>query len=355
MTSDPLRAPPRCLRVLLREDDVLLFSLIPGTGAEALLPIVEGQFAAADVFPLRAVDSGKAIAAAAAERPEGYRLVCGNFLFGPYDDGLYKHVAQNPLRMTMLRDPVARTACEFREIVENPAHPQHQEVVTEGLDLTQFAKNPRFRPYVYNRQARHLVGATRSVTLEGVDSLADELLLTIAKERLEEMAFFGLHEHLLESAQLLLYTFGWDPDATSADRLAAAEGLSGYGGVSEEAREAIGEQTRVDAELYRLASRLLTQRHEQMIEELIHYHHRWRPQEATAAKVRQLEEIVTEQRDALAVQRRDLKRLKAIEHSWGWRMLVEVSGLRQQLIPPESPVEPLYMGVRRLLLGRWVR
>ena len=269
--ADGLAVTARPIRVLLHPDDVLFFLHIPKTGGNSLTSILDAHFAPWEIFPFHFTrEAQNQFHALSPARLRSYRLVRGHYPFGPYSQ-LWKHMVQNPICLTMLRDPVFRTISQYRQIIRNPADSAHKEVTSQRLSLEAFVCHPRHHHNVVNHQVRRLVGSVRGASqgYEDPNALCHEALLVLAKQRLEQFAFVGLTERFRESVDLLTYTFGWDPVA-EIPVLNAAPDPSSREAIPAPALDAITQRTRLDAQLYAYATELFEARLNRMKESSAH-------------------------------------------------------------------------------------
>jgi hypothetical protein len=241
---------------ILQPDDVLLFIHIPKTAGTTLISLLDQQFAQDEIFPFHSVSSPDQLCGFQPQQIGNYRFIRGHYQFGPYDDKLYRFIIQNPICMTILRDPVTRTISEYRHYVRNPG-PMHDEIVANGTTLMEYVCAPKYYRRVVNRQTRLVLGAVGGFPLRYDDdkALSNEALIRLAKERIEQFAFVGMTERLEESIRLLFYTFGWQLEGVIPS-LNISPTPSTWDTVSQEALQAIKERTQLDAELYQFAEKI---------------------------------------------------------------------------------------------------
>jgi hypothetical protein len=267
---------PRPITVRLYPDDVLFFLHIPKTGGITLTSILDTQFSRWEIFPFRhSGASPERFETFSSARLAGYRLVRGHYQFGPYDDRIWKHIVQNPICITMLRDPVRLTISYYRHILRDRTHPMHEEVTSQKLSLEAYVCDSRHFERVVNSQVHRVVGSVKGQPqgYNDPNALCDEALLVLAKQRLDQFAFVGLTERFRESVDLLTYTFGWSPVA-EIPVLNAAPDPSTPEAIPPAALDAITQRTRLDAQLYAYATKLFEARLNRMNEELAHSHER---------------------------------------------------------------------------------
>jgi hypothetical protein len=253
---------------MINDDDVILFLHIPKTAGLSLISYLDSQFSSEQIFPLHSARNPEMFLAYKPEQMSKYRLIRGHHRFGPFDERIYKTIVQNPLIMTILRDPVARTISAYRHYLRTPESALHDELVSEGITLKQYVSYPKYAHKVDNRQTRLIVGEYRSRQKDEIRcmKLSDEALLRVAKQKLEQFAFIGLTERFEESLHLLTYTFGW-PAPSEMPLLNVSPIPATRDSVTEDVIEAIEERTKLDMELYRFAELLFEERLNQMAEE----------------------------------------------------------------------------------------
>jgi len=145
---------------------------------------------------------------------KAYDLVVGHFEFS------VRTLMDNPLCMTMLRDPVQRVLSYYRFIRSASQHASHERF--QALDLRDIFNDPKDSMPVRNHQTRLFgrdfnVQARRQYLLnEQSDSdpakppfEASPTSLKLAQRRISNLSFVGLTERFQESLQLLCYSFGW--------------------------------------------------------------------------------------------------------------------------------------------------
>jgi hypothetical protein len=260
MSNGPRRL---LLRVTLNRDDVLFFQHIPNTGGLSLIAFLDSQFAEDEIFPLHSAGSEGELSKFTPEQLQRFRLIRGHFRFGPYDNGIYRYLAQNPIRITFLREPVSRTISAYH-------HQRRIRKFGEETTLEDFLTDPQYARCVANLQTRLIVGEIKAAAAGGMDKdrLPDSVLLQIAKENLEFMAFVGLTEQFRASMQLLCYTFDWRMPRDIPQINASPEPFD-PSTLPPSTLERLKEKTRLDAELYEFATGLFQARHRQMVDDLV--------------------------------------------------------------------------------------
>ena len=273
----PSIPPHRPLRVTLNSDDTLFFQHIPKTGGLSLIALLDSQFPQDAIFPLHSSASEAEFAKFTPEEARRFRLIRGHFRFGPYDNGIYRYITQNPIRITFLREPISRTISAYR-------HQRRMQKFDEATTLEEYLTDPKYAKFVVDLQTRLTVGKIKAGVQEWAEKkpLPDSVILQVAKENLEFMAFVGLTEKFKESMQLLCHTFGWQMPPEIPQINSSPEPFD-PASIPASTLELIKEKTRLDAELYAFAVELFQQRYAQMIDELMDENYRLRHPNAKEA------------------------------------------------------------------------
>jgi hypothetical protein len=265
---------------LIGDDDVFLFVHIPKAAGLSVISVLDLQFDTEEIFPLHSLPSPDSLSIYHSSQLKKVRLVRGHFRFGPGDRGLYAHIAQNPILMTVLRDPVDRVVSAYkycRSTLIVQVQPKQVTVRKASLEeatrtwdqrrrqlysaasavsLREFARDPYFHDQVYNRQAFFVLGISRGFPRSPGDpaALSETALTHMAIQRLEQFAFVGIVEHLGESLTAMASMFGWslpdrvphlnESEATRAD-------------IPLDTRRDIEERNRIDFALYERAKAIL--------------------------------------------------------------------------------------------------
>lgn len=307
----------RPLQVGLRSADILHFLHIPKTGGTSLYEILASQFPEPQVFPRAARETLiDGLRSSATRQPFRYRLTRMH-----HDYSVYRYFPRKPIFVTMLRNPAERVVSLYGHIQRVVGHPLHTYLLERQLDLEGFCLDPIFQEGIHNAQVQYLVGKRE----EGV--LTRAATLEIAKIRLDEFAFFGMVERFAESIHLLFHTFGWSEVEYAALNV-RPEGASPT--IDPRTLEIVRSLTELDHELYEYACGLFDKRIAQMIEE------KWEEQKKGRLLLRSLRLMV--------IRGKDLKRLTDPSR-------IQLSRLRRVLVPEGSALEPIYVGLRKRLLG----
>jgi hypothetical protein len=249
----------RPLRIQLRQDDVLLFLHIPKTAGLSLIELLDSQFPVELIFPLHSAPTPDMFDVFSEKSLQSYRLVRGHFRFGPYAPGVYSHITQNPLIMTMLRHPVERLISAYHFVMRSTHNRLHAEFVSKGVTFQQYVSDPEYENLTENVLTRVVIGHI----CPNPKSLSDEAKAHLARQHLEQFAFVGIAERFAESINLLCHIFGWQlpaalprvnvsPQAAKRDSLAAD--VLGY----------VTKKNHLDIALYEFAMNLFDMRLKQM-------------------------------------------------------------------------------------------
>lgn len=255
----------RPLRINLQPDDVLLYVHIPKTGGTSLISILDSKFPERKIFPLHSPANENLFWAFTPQELKQFRFVRGHYRFGPYDESVYRHISQNPICITMLRDPIQRTVSSYRHIIRTPDHRLHATLLANGSTLRDYLTREEYLPQITNLQTRIVVGAypARPSGLRRRKTISDKTMVMFAKQRLEQYAFVGLMERFEESIELLTYTFDW-PDVEEIPRLNIASDSFSPESIEEDLLEIMRHKTALDRKLYHHAQNIFQGRVERM-------------------------------------------------------------------------------------------
>ncbi len=256
---------------------ILYFFHIPKTAGISMRVALTERFWPEQAFPGQAW--GHLLSCTPDELAE-YRL-----FFGHFYSNLYRVLPEQPLTITVIREPIARSLSHFRSIWLKPEHYYHEAARQLG-SLVKFLEDPVGRALITNFQTRMLavdhdpqtVALTRDLSepyvleaeseLATIPDIADAELLARAKARLDSFAFVGLTDRLRESLWLLDYMFGWWPAAeVPRENVTPIDGVSGD--ISPDALAMLKALTALDAELYRYAAQRFNTDYAQMMTEII--------------------------------------------------------------------------------------
>lgn len=258
-----MKKPNRPLQFSLHPDDVLTFVHIPKTGGISLIAVLDSVFPKDQICPLHSLPTeGTVLDHFQRGELQRYRLVRGHYYVGPYDGLVHHYMTPNPVLMTVLRDPMARSLSHYRFKIQ-------QKELESHVSLYDWVTAPEHQHTLVNLQTRMIAGAIKGVSrTDAVSGMSDAALLRLAREKLDRMPFVGLTERYHESTQLLCYTFDWPmleevPYYNKTERdvdpaLITAEGLA-----------ELEKRIELDRALYTYGVGLFEQRYRQMVDELM--------------------------------------------------------------------------------------
>lgn len=129
-----------------------------------------------------------------------------------------------PLRnITMLRDPVKQVVSSFKQLVRAKGEPGHY-IWEYYKDFKPIFTSELYGTGYWNLQTRFVsgyfeIGRNPYINYQGTQPFNDPLFLEIAKQNLDNFAFFGVTNQFANAIELLEYIFGWKlapPDKKNA-------------------------------------------------------------------------------------------------------------------------------------------
>lgn len=254
-------------RTLPPGDRELLFFLhVPKTAGISLTALLDAHYAEGEI--LQAQDWREAeglIGEMSAIELARVRCVRGHYWFGPGDRAIHDRLSVDPVVITVMRDPVARTVSAYQHVMRWSEHWLREPLgLSEGetMLLHDFVEHPETQGEIVNLQTRLMVGMVpgnlpRLNVAEITDvPFTDEELLDAAKARLDSFAWVGLTERMEESVLLLTAMMGWAP-VEELPALNVNPVPSAQVEVPAETRAAILDRTALDSKLYAHATGLL--------------------------------------------------------------------------------------------------
>ncbi len=248
------------------EGELLFFLHVPKTAGISLTAILDANFAEGEIFQVQDWrEAEELIEGMSVVELARVRCVRGHYWFGPGDRAVHDHFSVDPVVITVMRDPVARTVSAYQHVMRWPEHWLRQSLGLgdgETMPLHDFVEHPKAQGEIANLQTRLMVGKVpgnppQFNVPEGASvPFAAEELLAAAKARLDSFAWVGLTERMDESVRLLTTMMGWAP-VEELPTLNVNPVPSAQLEVSAEARAAILERTALDSELYAHAGELL--------------------------------------------------------------------------------------------------
>jgi hypothetical protein len=171
----------------------LLFDHMPRCGGTAFTGWLRGHYAPERTLGLEGLGNAERIAAFAAldeRRRHAVELVVGH---GARD--VIGLVRPDMLRITCLRDPVARVLSFHRYVLQEPKHVHHPFVTAESLGLAAFARDPRvpgarnYYTFQFSRIPREEIALDpRAAVDAAIEFLAREFDIVGTVDRFENFA-----------------------------------------------------------------------------------------------------------------------------------------------------------------------
>jgi hypothetical protein len=256
-------------RALPPGDRELLFFLhVPKTAGISLTAVLDANYTEGQILQVQDWREAEGlIGEMSVVELARVRCVRGHYWFGPGDRAIHDRLSVDPVVITVMRDPVARTVSAYQHVMRWSEHWLRETLgLGEGetMSLYDFVVHPETQGEITNLQTRLMVGMVpgnppQLNVGEGADvPLADEELLDAAKARLDSFAWVGLTERMEESVRLLSAMMGWEP-VEELPVLNINPVPSAQVEVPAETRAAILERTVLDSELYAHAAALLDQ------------------------------------------------------------------------------------------------
>jgi hypothetical protein len=248
------------------DGELLFFLHVPKTAGISLTAVLDANYAEGEILQVQDWrDAEGLIEKLSVIELARVRCVGGHYWFGPGDRAVHDRFSVDPVVITVLRDPVARTVSAYQHVMRWPEHWLREELgLGEGetIPLQDFVEHPGTQSEIANLQTRLIVGMVPG-NLPPLDihsgedvPFADEELLDLAKARLGSFAWVGLTERMEESVRLLSAMMGWEP-VEALPELNANPVPSAQIEVPVETRAAILERTALDSELHAYAGELL--------------------------------------------------------------------------------------------------
>lgn len=261
----------RQLGVSLTPRDKLFFLHIPKTAGSSLHQFISAHFDPEAVLPV--YWAGR-IDAQIWSAFRSYSYFRGHFSFG----WMRRALAERPVTLTMLRDPIERFLSLFAYAQQEPAvHVPIHRAVFERLSVDDYVAD------------RHLVRTTGGIFTGNIDPQTSLLVDDLDEDTLREMGgsathtakgwvetarrlldsfeFVGISERFEESLLLLCYTFGWRPPV-QVPRLNVTRRRPRLDHLSAVTIHRIAEYNKLDVELYEHATRLFDERFRRMVDDL---------------------------------------------------------------------------------------
>ena len=260
------------------DNNILYFLHIPKTAGVTLYHILENNFDYESIYR----EHIWAKLFVKFPNLSDFKLIMGHFGYG-----IHRILSQEPLFVTMLRNPVERVISNFEHELRSYTHPFSKTPDKKSI-LQIYLDNPFHKQKYTNIQTYYLgldfdstllvksfantpfselLRATTSVPIYLSPQIPGDKLLDAAKKHLSEFAFFGLAEKFEESLFLLCYTFGWKPIRRYSIINKAKERMNSST-LTKDIIDKIMECNKLDMELYEYAQKLFEQRYDEMVVKL---------------------------------------------------------------------------------------
>lgn len=244
---------------MLGNRDVLFFLHIPKSAGVTLIEVVDQNFGDGETLQSQDWrDAGSVIEGMSPLDLALVRCVRGHHWFGPGDEAIHDRISIDPITITVLRDPVARTVSVYQHVMRWKEHWLREYLDLSGdetMPLLEFVEHPEAQGEILNLQARLILGNVPgnpkqpAARLKGVVSFREEELLERAMARLDTFGWIGLTERMNESVALLTRIMGWNPiDEVPVRNRNVVPSTEVE--LSAETRQAIFDRTQVDRALY---------------------------------------------------------------------------------------------------------
>lgn len=196
----------------------LYFAHIPKTAGTSFIAVLDRLYAQEQICPAQL---WRELATVSPQQLKKYRLFRGHF--GGY--GLDPLLGCSMDRMTLLREPIARSISTFRFIRREPGSRVHRYVMDHDMSLRQFASDPVTSIKITNEQTRQLAfslvdnadrdlwvsDASVAVVDQWVDKNRQPAQKVDQRRRaqtfLRTCKFLGLTERFNDSMDLFAFTF----------------------------------------------------------------------------------------------------------------------------------------------------
>ncbi|GAB4384001.1 MAG: sulfotransferase family 2 domain-containing protein [Phycisphaerales bacterium] len=263
----------------------VLFHHFPKTAGSTFRRILETLFPPEQVCPAEIDDEIDALTAADRAR---YRLYAGHFNY----DTVVRHFP-DAVKLTFLRDPVARVVSHFHNITTPRRHPEtwkaraaQRPVVREFLDAIEgmtleefvYFDHPRARSIVCNLQTRCMLRDAKERYRKVFRQMGKEAIyvdewVEEAKSELERFEFVGVQEHFDLSLQHFAMVFGLRPFGDMSAFTVNVNPVKSPDRryeLSQSVRDDLASWNQMDTALWRHATEILKRRNAAMVAHLIH-------------------------------------------------------------------------------------
>lgn len=248
----------------------LFFCHIPKTAGVTLSHMLSNHFRHAEIFPYHEwvsipqhLSQNEIIS---------YRLYQGHFPWSSTVSLLGEPLAS----ATMLRNPIERVLSAYHHIVGIVDHPLHERIGGSEATLENFIDKAELAQYSNTHVAFLGSEALPNVTIEAArrakhmmgSEIQKPANLTLAKERLEKIEFFGITELFDESMHLLSHTFNWEPlqEFESHNLGVNTKTIDAY---NPKTIDRLCDVNQLDLELYQYSRNLFSKRYKQLVVNLL--------------------------------------------------------------------------------------
>src|SRR4051794_6638156 len=186
----------------LGDRQTLFFLHIPKTAGITLTSIIEANFAPEEILgPQDWREAKRTIADLSVVELARIRCVRGHYWFGAGDETIHDRISADPMVITMLRAPVARTVSVYQHVMRWPQHWLRERMGLgpgETVPLEEFIAHPGAQTEISNLQTRLVVGDIPGNPIDLDDPDKDvvrfdpDQLLALATARLESFAWVGV-------------------------------------------------------------------------------------------------------------------------------------------------------------------
>lgn len=254
--------------------DGYYFIHIPKTAGTSFINILDACVDESDIFPCQL---WREINQDIVDKKLQYKLLRGHF-----GGGSYKLLANNPHRLTILRNPLSLSVSTYHFIKREKNTAVHSLVTNKDMSLKDFLEEPLTAHKINDRMTRHL-----SFDLQQ-DPGAQELFLSSesikvisnwiktpkkithakrllrAKRVLDECSWFGIQEKFDESMQLFAYQFNRPPIGATPFLNAHKPNQD----IDSHCQNLINKQNQNDLKLYKYATDEFNSKYSLMLEQL---------------------------------------------------------------------------------------
>lgn len=243
------------------DDAVLYFQSIPKTASTTLYHILASFFLPEQVAPIQPISH---LMTVSREQVYDWQLVGGHFYWN-----IAPILGCEPIRITMLRNPIDRAISYYHHIRRAPRHYAHERVVDQTLDayLSDLRNHAHFRNLMvrslgqfHDLSAQHRIAVKRNESfecrLEAYGGCGDRTMLETAWERVSSFLWVGLQERFDETLALLCRQMGWQMPDDYTSHLRFEYSTVGI----EAAVERLTDYNALDLELYQRVCELVKTR-----------------------------------------------------------------------------------------------